>query len=102
AAVALSGAPQASSTGYYPDYLSVGNAPQSSASTALSELQAIQQERSPSITVGATARVRSGESGLGELTDLQTPIEASLPVGDGRIAIRATPTILDAGRVPTS
>src|SRR5690606_33072019 len=25
----------------------------------------------------------------------------SLPVGDGRIAIRATPTILDAGRVPT-
>lgn len=102
ASVALSGAPQASGTGYYPDYLSAGNAPQSAASTALSELQAIQQERSPSITVGATARVRSGESGLGELTDLQTPIEASLPVGDGRIAVRATPTILDAGRVPSS
>lgn len=100
--VALSGAPQSASTGLYPDYLAASNAPQSPASTALSELQAIQQERSPSITVGGTVRSRSGESGLGKLTDLQTPIEASLPVGDGRIAVRATPVMLDAGRVPDS
>lgn len=54
-------------------------------------------ERSATLTAGAVYRRRSGEAGLGRLSDKQLPIEARLPVGDGRLVLGVTPTELDAG-----
>ena len=65
--------------------------------TALDELNEIQQARSPALTVGGTVRTRDGEEGLGQLTDIQAPVEYRFPVGDGKLALRATPVSLDAG-----
>lgn len=65
--------------------------------TAADELNDIKQSRSPALTVGGTVRTRQGEEGLGKLTDIQAPVEYRFPVGDGRMALRATPVSLDAG-----
>lgn len=65
--------------------------------TALDELNEIRQARSPAATVGGTIRNRDGEEGLGQLTDIQAPVEYRFPAGDGKLALRATPVSLDAG-----
>lgn len=67
--------------------------------TALSE---IKQERSPRITQGLTVRSNDSESGLSKMTDVEAPLEISLPVGDDRIALRVTPVSLNAGSVEDS
>lgn len=54
-------------------------------------------ERAPQIAVGPVYRHRSGEAGLGRLTDVQTPLAAGLPFGDGRLMLGVTPTSLRAG-----
>ncbi|MFJ7883084.1 cellulose synthase subunit BcsC-related outer membrane protein [Pseudomonas sp. NPDC096917] len=64
--------------------------------TALSE---IKQERSPRITQGVAIRSNDSESGLSKMTDVEAPLEISLPVGDDRVALRVTPVSLNAGGV---
>jgi hypothetical protein len=49
------------------------------------------------LSVGGTVRTRQGEPGLGQLTDLEAPVEFRFPAGDGKLAVRATPVTLDAG-----
>lgn len=61
------------------------------------ELADLQSARSPSLSVGTVLRARGGESGLSRLSDLQTPIEARFPVGEGKLVVSATPTLLDSG-----
>lgn len=58
-------------------------------------------ERSPTLAAGAVYRRRSGEAGFGRLSDRQLPIEARLPLGDGRLVLGVTPTELDAGTLAT-
>ena len=65
-------------------------------------LDQIKQERSPRITQGVTIRTNDSESGLSKITDVETPLEISLPVGDNRIALRVTPVSLNAGAVQDS
>ncbi|MEJ3575102.1 cellulose biosynthesis protein BcsC [Pseudomonas fragi] len=67
-----------------------------------SALDQIKQERSPRITQGVTIRTNDSESGLSKITDVETPLEISLPVGDNRIALRVTPVSLNAGAVKDS
>ena len=67
-----------------------------------SALDQINQERSPRITQGVTIRTNDSESGLSKITDVETPLEISLPVGDDRIALRVTPVSLNAGAVKDS
>lgn len=64
-----------------------------------SELQALEVDRSPSLSAGTVYRNRAGESGLSRLTDLQVPVQARIPVGEGKMVVSATPTVLDAGKV---
>lgn len=64
-----------------------------------SELQALEVDRSPSLSAGTVYRNRAGESGLSRLTDLQVPVQARMPVGEGKVVVSATPTVLDAGKV---
>ncbi|HET7836481.1 MAG TPA: cellulose synthase subunit BcsC-related outer membrane protein, partial [Variovorax sp.] len=63
----------------------------------LSELQDIQSERSTTLDIGSVYRSRDGESGLSRLQDLQVPIEARFPAGNGKVVLSATPTVLDNG-----
>lgn len=65
--------------------------------TVLDELNEIEQDRSPVISAGVVGRTRQGEPGLGDLSEVQAPIEFRFPAGDGKIALRATPVTLDAG-----
>jgi hypothetical protein len=44
-------------------------------------------------------RSNNGESGLSKITDVQTPFEARMPVGDYNVALRATPVSLSSGTV---
>lgn len=67
-----------------------------------SALDQIQQERSPRITQGVTIRSNDSESGLSKITDVETPLEISLPMGDDRIALRVTPVSLNAGGLSDS
>ncbi|CAM3312643.1 cellulose synthase [Pseudomonas floridensis] len=76
------------------------------ADPALDERQAaqqalaqIRQERSPQVTQGVAVRSNNSESGLSKLTDVQAPLEVSLPVGDDRLALRVTPVWLNAGGI---
>src|SRR5690606_11756162 len=64
--------------------------------TLQDELAELQQERSPDITLGTTVRSRDGESGMSGFTDVQAPLEARLPVGDGKLALRVTPVSLSS------
>ncbi|MBD3753801.1 MAG: BCSC C-terminal domain-containing protein, partial [Micrococcales bacterium] len=66
---------------------------------ARSALQALEVDRSPSLSAGTVYRNRAGESGLSRLTDLQVPVQARIPVGEGKMVVSATPTVLDAGKV---
>lgn len=67
------------------------------ANPLLSELQDLQSERSTTVDIGSVYRSRDGESGLSRLQDLQVPIEARIPVGNGKVVLSATPTVLDNG-----
>ncbi|HEY2254317.1 MAG TPA: cellulose synthase subunit BcsC-related outer membrane protein [Variovorax sp.] len=61
------------------------------------ELQDIESERSTTLDMGSVVRNRAGEAGLGKLWDVEVPIEARFPAGNGKIVVTATPTVLDNG-----
>lgn len=63
----------------------------------LGELRELRAESSSSLAVGAAYRSRDGEAGLGRVDDLQVPLEGRFAVGDGKLVVAVTPTILDAG-----
>jgi len=64
----------------------------------LGELRELRAESSSSLAVGASYRSRDGESGQGVVDDLQVPMEGRFAVGDGKLIVAVTPTLLDAGR----
>ncbi|MGE7990798.1 cellulose synthase subunit BcsC-related outer membrane protein [Pseudomonas sp. NPDC089554] len=63
------------------------------------ELDQIREARSPQIKQGVTYRGNDSESGMGKITDIETPLEISLPWNDDRVALRVTPVSLNAGSV---
>ncbi|VXC43842.1 Cellulose synthase operon protein C [Pseudomonas sp. 8Z] len=71
-------------------------------SDAARALDSIVQARSPYVVQGVTARTSDGESGMGQMTDVQAPFEASMALGDNRVALRVTPVSLRAGSVSAS
>lgn len=73
--------------------------PQAGLSDAARALNNIEQYRSPHLAQGVTVRTSEGESGMGQMTDVQAPFEAAMPLGDNRIALRVTPVALRAGSV---
>jgi len=72
--------------------------PATSGNGVLDELRALKAENSSSLAVGAAYRTRAGEAGMGQLDDLQVPLEGQFAVGDGKLKVAITPTVLDAGR----
>lgn len=73
--------------------------PRAGLSDAARALDDIMQQRSPYLVQGFAVRSNDSESGLSKLTDIQAPFEASIPMGDNRLAVRVTPVSLNAGRL---
>jgi cellulose synthase operon protein C len=63
------------------------------------ELAQIRETRSPQIKQGVTFRGNDSESGMGKITDVESPLEISMPLNDDRVALRITPVSLNAGGV---
>ncbi|VCU70681.1 Cellulose synthase operon protein C precursor [Pigmentiphaga humi] len=66
------------------------------------ELDAIQQARSATVTVGSTVRQHSGQAGMGRMLDVETPVTVNFPVGDDRAYVQVTPVTLQAGSIDNS
>lgn len=78
--------------------VAAGSARQAAASQGvLGELSELRAENSSSLSVGAGYRSRDGEPGQGALDELQVPMEGRFAVGDGKLIVAVTPTLLDAG-----
>ncbi|OZI70842.1 cellulose biosynthesis protein BcsC [Bordetella genomosp. 12] len=63
------------------------------------ELREIHEERSPEIRVGAFVQSNNGTDGTSRLTLIQEPVEARMPVGEGKLVLRVTPVQVKAGSV---
>ena len=70
--------------------------------TVLDELREVQSENSDSLAAGALYRARDGEAGLGKLNDLEVPLHGEFAVGEGKLSVDVTPTLLDAGTLDTA
>ncbi|MCD0246773.1 cellulose biosynthesis protein BcsC [Xanthomonas melonis] len=73
----------------------------SSGNSVLDELRAVQSENSDHLAGGALYRSRDGEDGLGRLDDIEMPVQAEFAVGEGKLGVTLTPTVVDAGTVTT-
>ncbi|OWT74281.1 MULTISPECIES: cellulose biosynthesis protein BcsC [unclassified Achromobacter] len=78
------------------------NTPDTSPGTLRQELDEVMQERSPEMRAGAFVRSNNGESGLSKLTEVDAPVEALIPAGDGKVSLRATPVWLNAGGIDSN
>lgn len=67
------------------------------ARTVRDEWLELRQAQIPVFSAGTVARVRQGESGLGQVTDLQAPLQLTFSLGDGTMSLGATPTTVSAG-----
>ncbi|HKR39686.1 MAG TPA: cellulose synthase subunit BcsC-related outer membrane protein [Paraburkholderia sp.] len=65
------------------------------------ELDDIRSERSPEIRGGLFVSSNNSAGGTSQLTNVQQPLEASLPVGDGKLSLRVTPVELEGGTLGT-
>ncbi|KLD70526.1 cellulose biosynthesis protein BcsC [Xanthomonas pisi] len=75
--------------------------PAGSGNSVLDELRAVQSENSDNLAGGALYRARDGEDGLGRLDDIEMPVQAEFAVGDGKLGVTLTPTVVDAGTLTT-
>lgn len=66
-------------------------------SPAQQALDDILQARSAYVAQGVEIHSNDSESGLSKMTAVETPFEASMPVGESRVALRVTPVSLNAG-----
>ncbi|WP_371366830.1 cellulose synthase subunit BcsC-related outer membrane protein [Pseudomonas sp. QL9] len=68
-------------------------------SPARKTLDEIAQERAGYVNQGLTVRNNNNEKGLGKLTDIETPFELGLPIGEDSesLALRVTPVWLESG-----
>ncbi|MEA9555693.1 cellulose synthase subunit BcsC-related outer membrane protein [Xanthomonas nasturtii] len=73
----------------------------SSGNGVLDELRAVQSENSDNLAGGALYRSRDGEDGLGRLDDIEMPVQADFAVGEGKLGVTLTPTVVDAGTLTT-
>ncbi len=64
----------------------------------MKEIDAINEMRRTQVTADISIRARSGEKGLSQLKDIETPIEAQInTLGLGQFGLKIIPVMLDAG-----
>ncbi|WP_338468802.1 cellulose biosynthesis protein BcsC [Azotobacter vinelandii] len=79
-----------------------GRAPSTTADPLASEIEgrlnALREKTATRLSAATNLRIRDGEKGLSELTEVKAPLQLSMvPLDNGRIELSATPTRLDAG-----
>ncbi|WP_419736895.1 cellulose synthase subunit BcsC-related outer membrane protein [Pseudomonas sp. COR18] len=84
---------------YSRDTYARDTAPSTGLSPAQVALNDILQDRTGYVVQGLTVRSNNSEKGLGKLTDVEAPFEASFPVGSNlaSIALQVTPVYLYSG-----
>ncbi|WP_313740151.1 cellulose synthase subunit BcsC-related outer membrane protein [Pseudomonas sp.] len=73
--------------------------PRAGMSEAAKALSDVRQTRSAYVTQGLEVSGNDSENGLGRRVAVQAPLEASVPLGENRLALRVTSVALRAGRV---
>lgn len=66
------------------------------------DIRDIEQNRTPEFSVGTVVRSRQGESGMSRLTATEVPMEMKFGFGDGKLSLRLTPVLLNAGTPATT
>ncbi len=61
------------------------------------EMATLKKQTTPSIDAGLSFRGRSGEAGLGRLTEVSVPLNGYFPVGEGKLSAMITPVALNSG-----
>lgn len=76
----------------------LSKAPLSVTASLQQEIDAIQDLNKSAVSAGFSARARSGEKGLSQLKDLETPIELQVAsLGKGQLGLKLIPVLVDAG-----
>lgn len=101
-ATAPSSAPRAAAPGAAVTAAPVPGSLQAQAADLRSEIRDIEQSRVPEFSFGTVVRSRQGENGMSRLTDTEVPMELKFGFGDGKLGLRLTPMILNAGTPGTS
>jgi tetratricopeptide (TPR) repeat protein len=65
------------------------------------ELSDLRAQRSPEVRGGLFVSSNNAAPGTGQLTNVQQPLEAVLPVDNGKLSIRVTPVELEGGTLGT-
>lgn len=63
------------------------------------ELSSLKKAMSITVDAGLGFRGRSGESGLGRLTELNVPVKARIPVGNAALVPQIMPVTVDSGSI---
>ncbi|KAF1026056.1 MAG: Cellulose synthase operon protein C [Pseudomonas sp.] len=71
-------------------------------SPAQRALDGILRDHTGTLAQGLSVRSNNGESGLSKMTQVDTPFEARLPVGDSNVALRVTPVSVRSGEVKST
>jgi len=66
------------------------------------EIDSLSTQSAPSVSAEVDARNRQGEQGLSALSEIQAKIRAEALIGDVKIAVTATPTVLSPGSISQS
>ncbi len=67
------------------------------------DIRQVSNDLAPHLDASVSLRGRSGVTGLGQLFDLEAPVEASFsPGGYGRLKVVVTPTVLASGRTDSA
>lgn len=62
------------------------------------EINALKLKLATAVSLGLKFRLRDGEAGLGRLSEIEVPMEVTLPyASNGAFTLRLTPTLLSAG-----
>jgi len=65
----------------------------------IADIKTIKQDLGIEVFQSVSTRSRKGESGSGQLQDIETPLEVRFPVGDAKADVIMTPVSLNAGSV---
>lgn len=65
------------------------------------DIRDIEQKRAPEFALGSLFTTRQGEDGMSRLTAIEVPMQLTFSMGEGKLGLRLTPVVVDAGEPAT-
>lgn len=65
------------------------------------DIRDIEQNRAPEFSIGSLVTSRRGEAGMSSLVAIEVPMEMKFGLGEGKLGLRLTPVVVDAGAPDT-